>query len=136
MQLDAYLHFNGNCEEALDFYAAALGGKIENLNRFEGWPMEKEVGDDAKQRVMHATLVAGDLKLMASDGLPEHEHHAGTDSNVSLSLGTSDRAEADRVFAALSDGGKVTQPLEPVFWGGRFGMLTDRFGISWMMSAE
>jgi len=97
MQLDAYLHFNGNCEQALDFYAAALGGRIENLNRFEGSPMEKEVGDAAKQRIMHATLVAGDLKLMASDGLAEHEHHAGTDSNVSLSLGTSDRAEAERV---------------------------------------
>lgn len=132
MQLESYLHFNGNCEEALSFYADVFKGRIDSLNRFEGSPMEREVGDANKKRIMHATLVAGDLRLMASDGMPEHKHSAG--SNVSLSLGTSDGAEGERVFNALAQGGKVDMPLQPVFWGGRYGMLTDRFGISWMIS--
>lgn len=134
MQLEPYLHFDGNCEEALTFYADVLKGQIENLNRFEGSPMEHEVGDADKKRVMHATLVARDLRLMASDGMPEHKR--STDSNVSLSLATNDGAEGERVFNALAHGGTIDMPLQPVFWGGRYGMLTDRFGVSWMMSTQ
>ena len=135
MQLFPYLHFRGNCEEALTFYAGALHGQIDGLQRFAGSPMEARVGDAHKNKVMHAAFVAGELRFMASDGLPGADRPV-SDSNISLSLSTPDGAEAQRVFDALSEGGTVDMPLQSVFWGGRFGMLTDRFGVDWMMSTD
>ena len=132
MQLEPYLFFHGTCEEALNFYAKCLNGEIVHLSRVEGSPIEGHVPEDQRKGVMHATFVAGDVKFMASDGRPGPAPDGEDD--IALSLATSDAAEGERVFAAFSDGGRVTQPLEEAFWGGRFGMVTDRFGVQWMVS--
>jgi PhnB protein len=131
MELEPYLHLNGRCEEALKFYATVFGGEIVYLGRYEGSPVAADVPDDYKQKVMHASFESPALKFMASDPFPGHERAAG---NVTLSLATNDPAEAERVFNALADGGTVGMPLGETFWAARFGMLVDRFGISWMMN--
>lgn len=129
MTLTPYIMFNGNCEEALNFYAKALDGKITDMNRFGEAP--ESMGADA-QKVMHANFVAGAIHLMASDG---NEADA-TGNMVQLSLNFTDVAEEEKVFAALSEGAQVTMPLQDTFWGARFGMLTDKFGIRWMFNYD
>ena len=132
MQLEPYLFFHGRCEEALNFYKDCLRGDITSINRFEGSPMESNVGPDFKDKVMHASFVAGDVKFMASDGQPGPAPDG--DDDIALSLATGDAAEGERVFNALAAGGTVSMPLQEQFWGGRFGSLTDRFGVQWMVS--
>jgi PhnB protein len=133
MELEPYLFFEGNCEEALAFYGNVFGGEVASLHRYEGSPMEGEIPPELKTKVMHASFVAGSLKFMAADimaGL-----HTG-DGHVSLSLAASDAAAGERVFGELSQGGNVRMPWGDVFWGGKFGMVTDKFGIAWMVSAH
>lgn len=132
MQLEPYLFFHGRCEEALNFYKECLRGEIVGINRFEGSPMAAQVGADYKDKVMHASFVAGDVKFMASDG--QAGNGPDGEDDIALSLATGDAAEGERVFAALAQGGEVTMPLEDVFWGGKFGSLTDKFGVQWMVS--
>jgi PhnB protein len=134
MLLEPYLFFHGRCEEALNFYKDCLRGEIVGINRFAGSPMESQVEANFKDKVMHASFVAGDVKFMASDGQPGSEPDGEDD--VALCLATNDAAEAERVFAALGRGGKVSMPLEEAFWGGKFGSLTDRFGVQWMVSVH
>jgi len=131
MQLEPYLFFHGRCEEALTFYKVCFGGDFE-VNRFAGSPMEGDVGPEFRDKIMHANFVAGDLKFMASDGRPGSPPDGQDD--IVLSLATSDAAEGERVFKTLSEGGEVGMPLKEMFWGGRFGELTDRFGVQWMVS--
>ena len=114
MQLEPYLFFHGTCEEALNFYAACFGGEITSLHRFAGSPMEQNVGADFKDKVMHASFVAGDVKFMASDGQPGSPPDG--DDDVALSIATHDLAEGQRVFNALAEGGDVSMPLEDQFW--------------------
>jgi PhnB protein len=132
MQLEPYIFFHGTCEEALNFYAACLGGEITSLNRFAGSPMESQVDPQYRDKIMHASFVAGDLRMMASDGRPGTAPDGNDD--IALSLETDDPVEAERVFNALAQGGTVSMPFQEAFWGGRFGSLTDRFGIQWMVS--
>lgn len=134
MQLEPYLFFHGRCEEALNFYKDCLHGEIVGINRFAGSPMESQVDPSYKDKVMHASFVAGDVKFMASDGQPGARPDGEDD--IALSLSTNDAGEGERVFAALAEGGKVRMPLEEAFWGGRFGSLTDRFGVQWMVSVH
>jgi PhnB protein len=135
MQIEAYLVFKGNCEEALNFYAQALGGKTTALMRFEGSPMEKEVPPEWKNKVMHANFEVEGAKFMASDGMPGQP--AGKYEGISMSLYVpKDKEKAERLFNALAQGGQITMPFAPPFWGGWFGMLTDRFGVPWMVSCE
>jgi PhnB protein len=134
MQLEPYLFFHGRCEEALNFYKECLRGEIIGINRFAGSPMEENVGAEYGDKVMHASFIAGDVKFMASDGRPGSPPDG--DDDIALSLATSDAAEGERVFNALAEGGEVTMPLEEAFWGGRFGSLTDRFGVQWMVSVH
>ena len=130
MQLTPYLMFNGTCEEALNFYATTIGGEIKHLSRFEGSPIES-MSDD-KQKVMHATFEGNGFAFMASDG-----SKPGSDSsNVHLCLDYNDASAMENVFNALGDGGKITMPLQDTFWGAKFGMLTDRYGINWMFNHE
>lgn len=132
MQLEPYLYFHGTCEEALTFYARCLGGEITFLSRFAGSPMEEHVEPAYREKVMHASFVAGDIRFMASDGRPGPQPDG--EDNIVLSLASSDAAEAERVFNALAEGGQTTMPFADVFWGGKMGSLTDRFGIQWMVS--
>jgi PhnB protein len=137
MQLDCYLSFNGNCEEALNFYAQCLGGKVE-LMRFDSAPKDSgmEVPLDWKNKVMHGTLDAQGAQIMGSD-VPPNMGAGGQFKGFSVSVWVKDGVDqARKVFDALSAGGKVTMAFAPPFWGGHFGMLTDKFGVPWMVSCE
>lgn len=133
MQLEPYIFFYGRCEEALEFYKSAIGGTYE-VNRFEGSPMAEQVPADARNKIMHATFKGDGFSFMASDGDLSKTVDAQA-GNVSLSLGITDAAQAERVFNALAQGGTVSQPFGDAFWGGKFGVLVDRFGTEWMISA-
>ena len=132
MVLEPYLHFAGSCEEALAFYKEVFAGEVVSLMRF-GEMMESEVPPDYKDKVMHSSFEAPDVKFMAADQQPGA---LATGAQVSLSLSTRDVAEGERVSAMLGAGGNVTMPMQDTFWGARFGMLTDKFGIHWMVNAE
>lgn len=133
MQLQPYLFFNGRCEEAIEFYRKALGAEVEMLMRYNESPDPPPPGVTPpgwENKVMHASLRIGGAMLMASDGCGE-----GPPSfqGFSLSLSVPDEATADRLFAALGDGGQVQMPLGTTFFSPRFGMVADRYGVSWMI---
>ena len=133
MVVQAYLFFDGRCEEALGFYQRALGAELEMMIRFKEGPQPSSPGmvpPGSEDKVMHASFRIGDTTVMASDGRclgkPNFQGFA-------LSITAADEAQADRTFAALADGGQVQMPLGKTFFSPRFGMLTDRFGVSWMV---
>ncbi len=133
MQVQPYLFFDGKCEEALDFYRKALDAKVVTLMRFKDNPEPPQPGmipPGSENKVMHTSFRIGDTTLMASDG--RNTGHP-TFQGVSLSLTASNDAEAERLFAALQDGGKVQTPMTKTFFSSRFGMVADRFGVSWMI---
>ena len=131
--IQPYLMFGGRCEEALEFYRSALGAQVDMLMRFSESPDPTPPGmlpPGFENKVMHASFrIAGNV-IMASDGCEVGTQFKG----FSLSISVATEAEADRYFAALSDGGQVQMPLTKTFWSPRFGMLTDRFGIAWMIN--
>jgi PhnB protein len=126
-----YLFFGGRCDEALEFYRAPIGAEVLMLSRFKESPEPDMVQPGMEEKVMHASFKIGDSTLMASDGRCEGDAKF---EGFSLSITVADGAEAERVFAALAKGGEVTMPLEKTFWSPKFGMLTDRFGVGWMVS--
>ncbi len=133
MQVQPYLFFDGRCEEALEFYKKALGIKVEMLMRFSESPDPVPAGmipPGAEKKVMHSAFRVGDTLVMASDG---NCGNKPSFQGFSLSVDAKDEADADRLFAALVDGGKVQMPLAKTFFSPRFGMLTDRFGVGWMV---
>ncbi len=132
-----YLFFGGRCEEAITFYRTTLGAQVEMLMRFKESPEPPPPGmmpPDWGEKVMHATLSIGGAKIMASDGCGGSE--ATGFAGFSLSLSLPDEAAAQRAFTALAEGGKVEMPLGKTFWSPCFGMLTDRFGVGWMVNVE
>ena len=133
MELVPYLGFTGQCEAAFRFYEQCLGGKITALVRFEGSPAAEHVPTEMRSQIMHARLEANGAVLMGSDG-PSEEGAGPGSTYVSLHL--TDPAEAERIFQALSEGGKVQMPMEETFWAARFGMAIDRFGTPWMVNCE
>lgn len=136
MQIAPYLTFNGQCEAALAFYAEALGGKVTALMRFEGSPMDNDqMPPGWGHKVMHANFQADGAEFMASDGMPGMPAPIYGGFAMSVYV-PKDKDRAEQVFNALADGGKVTMPFAPPFWGGHFGMLIDRFGVPWMVSTE
>ena len=128
-----YLNFNGNAAEALAFYSKALNGAVQFQQTYGESPMP--VGPESKDKIMHATFKAGDLTLMVSD-TNDHMGLVSGGNNLSLSLNFTDVESIDKTFGALSEGGKVTMPLQDTFWGARFGMLTDKFGFNWMFNHD
>lgn len=127
-----YLFFSGNCEEAMSFYKECLNGEITALQRFGD--AEMPVEDDHKRKIMHGELKAEGITIMFSDGAPHKEITGG--NNVQLSINLESEEEQNRIFEALSEEGEITMPLENTFWGARYGMLTDRYGIRWMLNCE
>lgn len=132
--VQAYLFFNGNCEQAVEFYRKALGAEVEMMMHFKESPEPPPPGmvpPNWGDKIMHTSFKVGQTTVMASDGCgPEAKGFQG----FSLSLAVSTDAEADRYFNALADGGKVNMPLTKTFWSPRFGMLEDKFGIGWMIN--
>lgn len=136
MQIQPYLFFNGRCEEAIEFYRKALGAEVEMMMRFNENPDPMPPGMLApgfENKVMHASLRIGGAVIMASDGMA-----AGTTEfkGFSLSIDAPDAAGVDRLFNALAEGGSVTMPAGKTFWSPWFGMVTDRFGVGWMVGVN
>jgi PhnB protein len=130
MRVIPYIMFNGNCEEALNFYAKALGGQVMNLQHFEGAPMN--VSEDDKKKVLHAQFSAGDIFFMASDG----QQNEAVGGMVHMSVDCASEEEINTIFETMSEGARVTMPLQDTFWGARFGMLADQFGVNWMFNYD
>ena len=133
MQVQPYLFLDGRCEEAIEFYRKALGAEVTMLIRFKDAPEPHPPGmipPGAENKVMHSSLRVGDTTFMASDGKCLGKP---TFEGFSLSLTAANDAEAERKFAALSEGGQVQMPLAKTFFSSRFGMVADRFGVGWMV---
>jgi PhnB protein len=133
MQLQPYLHFNGDCETAFRFYERCLGGKIEAMLTHAGSPAEQHVPAEWRSKILHARLVVGDAVLMASDAPPEHYRKP---QGFSVSIQISEPARAEDIFRDLADGGTVTMPFAQTFWAARFGMVVDKFGTPWMVNCD
>jgi len=128
-----YLFFGGRCEEAVEFYRKALGAEVEMLMRFKDSPEPPQPGmcpPDWENKVMHSSFRIGETIIMASDG---HSEEQSKFQGFGLSLTLTDAAAADRFFTALTDGGQVLMPQAKTFYSPRFGMVTDRFGVLWMV---
>jgi PhnB protein len=132
-EITPYLTFNGNCREAMTFYNRCFDAELR-IMAFSDAKGQFDFPEEAKDRVMHARLAKGAAVLMASDTMPGTPLQQG--NNFSVSISCESLQEIERVFTALSEKGKVTMPLQDVFWGARFGMLTDQFGINWMLNYE
>jgi PhnB protein len=140
MQVQPYLYFDGRCEEALEFYKKALGAKVETVMRFSDAPADAPQPSDGcggaappADKVMHSAFRVGDTLVMASDGMSQGKPEF---KGISLTLLGKDEAEVKRLFAALSDGGQVQMPLTKTFFTSSFGMVADRFGVSWMLLVD
>ena len=130
MQVQPYLHFNGCCEEAIEFYRRVLGAEVSFLTRFKDSPEPARAPPGSENKVMHATFHIGGATVMASDcGPPKLE-------GFSMSITVAGEDQAQRLFAGLSEGGQVRMPLTKTFFSPGFGMLTDRFGVPWMIHVE
>jgi PhnB protein len=132
MQINPYLSFNGNCEEAFKFYEKTLGGKIEAMIPHEGTPAADFVPGDWRAKIMHARLAVDGEVIMGSDSPPQHQQKP---SGFSVSINLDDAGKGKRIFEALSDGGEIRMPFQETFWAGGFGMVVDRFGTPWMVNS-
>ena len=132
LQLQPYIFLYGRCEEALEFYKKVFGGTYE-LMRVKDTPMADKMPPGTGDKVMHASFKSPSIAFYASDGRESKavDPDAG---NISLALTATNAAEGERIFKALSDGGKVTMALDDAFWGGRFGTVNDRFGNEWLIT--
>ena len=130
MQVQPYLFFDGRCEEAVEFYRSALGAEVTTLMRYKDNPDPGTGPPNAGDKVMHASLRIGNTTILVSDG---HCQGRPNFQGFSLSLTVPDDAEAERLFAALADGGQVRMPMAKTFFSSHFGMVTDRFGVLWII---
>jgi PhnB protein len=135
-KMNPYLNFDGNAEEAFNFYKSVFGTEIMGeVHRMGSSPGTENLSEEEKNRVMHIALPIGDGDvLMASDIVPSMGHKLTVGNNVYISLHPKSKAEADKLFKGLSAGGKVELPIEDQFWGDYFGSFTDKFGIKWMVN--
>jgi len=131
VKLNPHLNFNGNCAEACQFYEKHLGAKTLFSMNYAGSPMAGEFPAELGDKIMHATLQIGDVTVMVADSPPDYY---AKPEGFCISLGFDDAAEAERVFNALAENGTVNMPLQQTFWAKKFGMLTDQFGIPWMVN--
>ncbi len=132
MQINAYLVFNGTCEEAFKFYAQCLRAELPMLKRFGDTPGCEGMPPMQRDKIMHVRLQAGEQVLMGSDNHPGHPYDGIKGCSIALSVDQVE--EADRIFGELAQGGTVVMPMQETFWAKRFGMLTDRFGVPWMVN--
>ena len=135
MVIQPYLAYTGNCEEALNFYKSVLGGEISFIMRHGESPMKDQVPAEWHQKVMHATFTADGASIMASDrppGMPGPTGFCG----IALSIAGKDLATSEIIHKNLAAGGQITMPFGPTFWAKGFGMLVDKYGVSWMVNCE
>lgn len=136
--INIYLNFNGNCEEAFNFYKSVIGGEFSYLGRFGEMPPQEgmpPLSDAMKNQIMHIGLpISAETILMGSDTGDDYDGSFVAGNNFSIYMAAESREDADRLFSGLSNGGSITMPLSDVFWGDYFGSFTDKFGINWMVS--
>jgi PhnB protein len=133
--LNPYLNFAGNTEAAFNFYKSVFGGEFSSVVRFKDTPECSKMPEQEQNMLMHIALPVGKGNvLMGTDAVESMGHKLHPGDNISLSLHTETKEEADRIFAALSQGGKVDVPMEKMFWGDYFGMFKDKFGVQWMIN--
>jgi PhnB protein len=128
-----YIAFKGNCEEAINFYKQQLGAEVIFIQRYGDSPMAGKGPDD---KIMHCSIKVGDSVIMACDNVFDDQNPTIVGNNITLALGTTDIAEAESTFDRLSDGATIVMPMQETFWAMRFGMLTDKFGINWMLNCD
>jgi PhnB protein len=130
MNVQPYLSFEGRAQEAIDFYKGAIGAQVEMVMHFKDAPPEMQADVTQKDKVMHAAFKVGDTTIMATDGQCTG---SSTFSGISLTLNAVSNTEAEKLFNALSQGGKVNMPMSETFFAHRFGMVADKFGVGWMV---
>ena len=136
-KLNSYLNFQGNAEDAFNFYKSVFGGEFTTLMRFKEvaeFPGKEKLSEADLNKMMHIALPVGNNMLMATDMLESMGQQLKTGNSHTLSLHTDSKAEANRVYQALSQGGKPHMPMADMFWGDYWGMLTDKFGVNWMVN--
>ena len=131
MQVNPYLSFDGRCEAAFELYAQCLGGRIGSIFRYAGSSLSDQVPADWQNKVMHGTLTIGDLVLMGADVAPDRYE---APKGFSLSIHIEDASDGERIFHELGKDGRIVVALEKTFWADRFGMVVDRFGMSWLIN--
>jgi PhnB protein len=133
--LNPYLNFNGNTEEAFNFYKSAFGGEFVTMQRFKDTPEAEKMPEGDRNKIMHAALPIGKGNmLMGTDSLESMGQKLVVGNNFYISIDTESEDEANKLFNSLSGGGKVELPMQKTFWGSYFGMFKDKFGIQWMIS--
>jgi PhnB protein len=135
--INPYLNFNGTTEEAFKFYKSVFGGEFQTFQRFSEMPGGEKTPEAEKNRIVHVSLPIGKNNLlMGSDTMPSMGHTLTIGSNYHISVGTETEDEAKKVFDGLAQGGRVTMPLDKMFWNAYFGMVIDKFGVQWMVSCD
>ena len=137
--INPYLTFNGNCEEAFDFYRSVFGGEFQYIGKFKDMPANPEhpVIESEKEKIMHVSLpISKETTLMGSDSSESFGKASVEGNNFSISINSNSVDEVTRIYNAMSAGGKITMPLNKTFWGSFFGMFTDKFGIHWQVNCE
>jgi PhnB protein len=137
-QVNPYLVFNGNCEQAFLFYQSVFGGEFPFLGKFKDMPVDDNfppVSEEEADRIMHVTLPIGDTVLMGSDSTSQ-SGDVVVGNNITVSINTASKVEANSIFNGLSAGGTIIMPMTYTFWGAYFGMFTDKFGINWMVNFD
>lgn len=133
MKVQIYLNFNGTCATAFKFYETTFNGKIEFMQTFGETPAAEHMPPEAQNLIMHASMKIGESEIMGSDAPGDHYEKP---QGISVSLNLDNPEEADRIFAALAQGGTIQMPIEKTFWAQRFGMVTDQFGTPWMINCN
>jgi PhnB protein len=128
-----YISFKGDCEEAINFYKEKLGAEVLFMQRYGESPMAGKGPDD---KIMHCSIKIGDSVIMACDNVFEHQNPTTVGNNITLALGTNDVPQSEDLFKKMSDGASIVMPIQETFWAERFGMLTDKFGINWMINCD
>ncbi|SKC77417.1 VOC family protein [Ohtaekwangia koreensis] len=135
--INPYLNFNGTTEEAFNFYRSVFGGEFAAVQRFKDVPETANVPPEDQDKIMHIALPIGrENRIMGTDALESAGHTLSPGNNFSIAIGADSEEEASRIFNGLSQGGQVTMPLEKTFWNAYFGMLTDKFGVQWMVNYD
>jgi len=139
-QVNPYLTFNGNCEEAFDFYKSVFGGEFPYIGRYKDMPpMDgcEAISEEEREKIMHVSLpISSETVLMGSDSSESFGHAPIVGTNFSISINADSVEEAEKLFNGLSAGGKIKMPLNKTFWGAYYGMFTDKFGINWMVNHD
>lgn len=139
--VNPYLNFSGSCEEAFNFYKSVFGGEFVTVMRFKDVPSEEldeshQLPESEGEKIMHVALPIGQGTILMGSDTPAAMGSVTPGTNFSISISTDSEAEADKLFSGLSASGQATMPLNKTFWGAYFGMLTDKFGVQWMVSYD